>query len=194
MQETILKLGPDDAGIKLTHEEFAQADYQAPFRYERVRGRLVVMPPPGEEHRLVSRPFRRELGGYWHSHRDVVEDVDVEGWVATSEDDDRIPDICVYLKSDTPPERRPYRVPDLTFEFVSGSRADQERDYIAKRDEYHAIGIKEYVIVDRFKNQVLVLQWAQDDYEERVLQATDVYESPLLPGLAIPLAECFAES
>lgn len=194
MQETILQLGPDDAGVKLTHEEFAHADCQPPFRYERVRGRLVVMSPPGEEHRLVSKPFRRELGGYWHSHRDIVDDVDVEGWVATSEDDDRIPDICVYLVGETSSQRRPYRVPDLVFEFVSGSRADQERDYIAKREEYHAIGVREYVIVDRFKNQVLVLSWAEDDYEERVLPATGDYSTPLLPGLVIPLAECFGES
>lgn len=194
MQDTILQLGPDDAGLKLTHEEFAQADYQEPFRYERVRGRLVVMPPPGEEHRLVSRPFRRELGGYWSQYRERVDDVDVAGWLATSEDDDRIPDICVYLAGPTSGRRRPQRVPDLTFEFVSGSRADQERDYIAKREEYHQVGVQEYVIVDRFKNQFLVLSWAAGDYEERVLQADDVYETPLLPGLSIALAECFAES
>ena len=131
MQQTILQLGPDDAGVKLTHEEFAHADCQPPFRYERVRGRLVVMSPPGEEHRLVSKPFRRELGLYWGLNRDIVDDVDVEGWVATSDDDDRIPDICVYLVGETSSQRRPYRVPDLVFEFVSGSRADQERDYIA---------------------------------------------------------------
>lgn len=191
MQQTILQPGPDDAGVKLTHEEFAHAACRPPFRYERVRGRLVVMSPPGDEHRLVSKPIRRELGLYWGLHRDIVDDVDGEGWVGTSEDDDRIPDICVYFVGETSGQRRPYRVPDLVFEFVSGSRADQERDDIAKREEYHAIGVREDVIVDRFKNQVLVLNSAEGDDEERVLPATSDCSTPLLPGLNIPLAECF---
>ena len=75
----------------------------------------------------------------------------------TSPDDDRIPDICVYLAGESSNEEIPDRVPDLIFEFVSGNRRDQERDYIHKRAEYHSIGVKEYVIVDRFKQQVLVL-------------------------------------
>ena len=50
----------------------------------------------------------------------------------------------------------PHRVPDVIFEFVSQDRSDQERDYIDKRAEYHAIRVREYVIVDRFKQPVLV--------------------------------------
>jgi Uma2 family endonuclease len=132
------------------------------------------------------------LGGYWSSHKDVVDDVDVEGWVSTSEDDDRIPDICVYLKGPQSAQRVPRRVPDLIFEVVSGSRADQERDYIHKREEYHRIGVKEYVIVDRFKESVLVLTWQRQGYRERKLTGKGVYKSPLLPGLAVPLREVFA--
>ena len=151
------------------------------------------MSPAGPEHRLVSRPFRRELSVYWGSHRELVEDVDIEGWVETSPDDDRLPDICVYLVASATGERIPQRVPDLIFEFVSADRADQERDYIDKRAEYHAIGVKEDVIVDRFKQAVLVLTWDEDDYRERQLRPRDSYTTPLLPGLSIPIAEAFVE-
>jgi Uma2 family endonuclease len=48
-------------------------------------------------------------------------------------------------------------VPDLIFEFVSQDGADQEGDYIDKRAEYFAIGVREYVIVDRFKQSALVM-------------------------------------
>jgi Uma2 family endonuclease len=122
-----------------------------------------------------------------------VDEVDVEGWVATSPDDDRIPDICVYLVSSKSGETVPYRVPELIFEFVSADRSDQERDYIDKRSEYHSIGVKEYVIVDRFKESVLVLNWRPDDFAERVLSATDDYTTPLLPGLKVALSEVFAD-
>ena len=193
MGKTISYLGSKDAGIRLSAEEFASADYEEPYTYERVRGRLVVMSPAGPEHRKVSRPFRRELGKYWGLNSDKIDDVDVEGWVATSEDDDRIPDICVYLAGTTSGETVPRRVPDLVFEFVSGSRADQERDYIAKREEYHLIGVREYVIVDRFKKQALLLTWQEDDYAESVLSADAAYTTPLLPGLNVSLAEAFAD-
>jgi Uma2 family endonuclease len=193
MQKTALRLGPDQAGMRLTAEEFAEADYQEPFIYERVRGRLVVMSPAGPEHRRTSKTFRRELGLYWGLHTDLVDEVDVEGWVATSPDDDRIPDICVYLVSSNPTESVPFRVPELIFEFVSADRADQERDYIDKRAEYHSIGVKEYVVVDRFKESVLVLTWQPGDFAERVLAATDEYTTPLLPGMKVRLSEVFAD-
>lgn len=185
-------LGAVDVGLRLSAKEFAAAEYEEPFRYERVRGRLVVMSPAGPDHRATSRPFRRHLGGFWNDHPDLVDDVDVEGWVATSPDDDRIPDICVYLAGESSQTNVPQRVPDLIFEFVSGSRVDQERDHIDKRDEYHAIGVKEYVIVDRFLKSVLVLTWRPDDYDEQTLKPADSYQTPLLPGLKIPLAEVFA--
>jgi Uma2 family endonuclease len=191
--DTLQLIGPADAGRKISREEFSTVDFQEPFKYERVRGRLVVMPPPGHAHRQASRPFRRELGLYWGLHPEIVDDVDVEGWVATSDDDDRIPDICVYLAGQQSGERVPDRIPDLVFEFVSKSRRDQERDYIFKRAEYYEIGVKEYVIVDRFKQSVLVLAWQADDYAERVLAADVEYTSLLLPGLKVSLREVFAE-
>jgi Uma2 family endonuclease len=190
-EDVVLSLTPRDAGITLSAAEFAGADFQEPYRYERVKGRLVVMTPAGPKHRRVSRPFRRELGAYWASHRDCVEDVDVEGWVVTSPNDDRIPDICVYLLGSSPAKMVPQRVPDLIFEFVSEDRADQERDYIFKRSEYHAIGVREFVIVDRFKRSVLVLTWREGDFGERTPGAGEAYTTPLLPGLRVDLSEVF---
>ena len=193
MGKTLLQLGPDDAGTLLSAEEFSAAEYKEPYIYERVKGRLVVMSPAGSEHRRVSRPFRRELGLYWGLHTDVVEEVDVEGWVSTSPDDDRIPDICVYLVGPSSDQTVPRRVPDLIFEFVSKDRSDQERDYIDKRQEYFAIGVKEYVIVDRFKQAVLVLtlKKGQDDYAEQWLRPPAEYTTSLLPGLRVQLQEVF---
>ncbi len=184
-------LGPADAGSRLTREEFADARFEEPYIYERIQGRLVVMSPAGPEHRFVSRPFRRQLSGYWDRIPELVDDVDVEGWVATSEDDDRLPDICVYLAGPFSSEVVPDRVPDLVFEFVSSSRSDQERDYIQKRQDYHRIAVREYVIVDRFKQQVFVLRWQPTDFDETILSIADMYTTPLLPGLSIAVREAF---
>jgi len=193
VEEAVQVLGPDNAGELISAEQFASADFVKPFKYERVKGRLVVLPPTSTIHRRTSRPIRLELSCYWGAHRDYVDDVDVAGWLATSDDDDRLPDICVYLNGPNSHLQPPERVPELVFEIVSGSRSDQERDYIDKRSEYHAVGVKEYVIVDRFKTSVLVLTWAKQDYEERELAAADVYTTSLLPGLRVPLADVFVD-
>jgi Uma2 family endonuclease len=192
MPEVLLRVGPNNAGERISAEKFASAEFIPPYRYERVKGRLAVMAPAGPDHRDTRRPFRRMLPYYWELHQDVIEDIDFEGWVATSDDDDRLPDICVYLKASASSQRVPDRVPDMIFEIVSESRSDQERDYIDKREEYHRIGVKEYVIVDRFKREVLVLTWKEGDYDERTLDENGRYTTPLLPGLAIELAEAFA--
>lgn len=194
IQRTRIRLGPDDAGTVVSREQFATLDFQPPFKYERVQGRLVVMSPPGPGHRKVSRPFRRELGLYWGLHPDLIDDVDIEGWVATSPDDDRLPDICVYLAGEPSAVDVPDRIPEMVFEFVSESRRDQERDYIHKRREYHDIGVREYVIVDRFKSSVLVLTWQEDEYDEQTLTVDDSYRSPLLPGLSILVKTAFEVS
>jgi Uma2 family endonuclease len=192
MPEVLLRVGPKNAGERISAEEFASAEFIPPYRYERVRGRLVVMAPAGPDHRESSRPLYRKLVRYWDDHDDVVDYVDVEGWVKTTTLDDRLPDICVYLTATASGKKVPQRVPDVIFEIVSESRSDQERDYIDKREEYHRIGVKEYVIVDRFKREALVLTWRAEDYDERTLDENAVYTTPLLPGLAIPLADAFA--
>ncbi len=141
---------------------------------------------------VFSKPFRRDLGAYWGANAQFVDDIHFKGWVRTSQETDRIPDICVYLCDPDGQEIVPKRVPDLIFEFVSAHRGDQERDYIDKRGEYYAIGVREYVIVDRFKQSALQLTWQETDFSERVLSATQTYTTPLLPGLQIPLNEAFA--
>ena len=194
MLETSLNLTSEHAGTRLSAAEFARARFEGPYIYERVKGRLVVMSPAGPEHRRVSRPFRRALGLYWGLHTEVVDEVDNGGWVATSANEDRIPDICVYLKGSSSGQTVPRRLSDIIFEFVSQDRSDQERDYIDKRGEYFQIGVREYVIVDRFKNAVLVLtfQDGADDYRERWLANDGQYTTTLLPGLSVDLREVFA--
>ena len=75
------------------------------------------------------------------------------------------------------------------FEIVSPAATSRDRDYVKKRSEYERLGVKEYVIVDRFKKQVTVLTLTPGGYQEQVLTPADTYTSPLLPGLAIALAE-----
>ncbi len=69
----------------------------------------------------------------------------------------------------------------------SGGGEDRKRDYVDKRSEYLRIGVREYVIVDRFEKRVTVLRRARGRFVESQLGPTAIYSTPLLPGLKIPL-------
>jgi Uma2 family endonuclease len=186
--QTTLHLGPQDDGRLVTAEEFAEAYFEEPWKYEREQGRLIVMPPDGPGHDDCSEPVRDFLGAYRIAHPELVEKVVSEAWVRVDDGTDRIGDIGVFLAGPRSAIKRPERVPELMFEIVSPDRKSRVRDYVNKRKEYFGLGILEYVVIDRMRHRATVWTAGLQRYHKRVLRPGDVYTSPLLPGLAIPLA------
>lgn len=79
---------------------------------------------------------------------------------------------------------------DLAVEVVSQSLEDRERDLVTKRTEYERVGIQEYWIVDPEQETVTVLFLSGEVYSEGDLfRRGDIVKSPLLPELALPVAE-----
>ena len=187
MLETKLRLGLKDQGRLLTDEEFAQAACDAPYRYERVEGRLVVMSPSGKTHLGLVWAVVKEISIYDAAHPGMIEMAATEAWIRTGEGQDRMADIGVYLMEDEPQSDQQYeRIPRVVFEVVS--RGSEERDYILKRGEYFDLGVAEYVIVDPFRKVVTVLSRGEGDYLARELREGDVYTSDQLPGFELPIA------
>ena len=188
--ETQLRLGLKDQGRAVSADDFADAVFDEPYKYEREDGMLIVLHPDGFGHQSASEPWRDALVYYKRDHPGVIRNVFTGSWVRPDDRLDRIGDVGVYLQgSPIPDEGQP--TPDLMFEIVSKGKVNRERDYVNKRAEYEALGVKEYVIVDRFDRRVTVLSLGPEGYAERVLTEADPYESPLLPGLAIPVSSTF---
>jgi Uma2 family endonuclease len=187
--EDRLHLGREDHGRLVTSAEYAEAVFEEPWTYERVAGRLVVMSPEGTGHVMQSEPWRDRLGAYILAHPNIVQRIVSQAWVRIDEDNTRIGDIGVYLGNETEAVNIPDQVPDLVFEFVSPSKTDRERDYVEKRADYQRAGVREYVIVDRFEKKVTVLTLVDGVYQERTSSLADTYETPLLPGFSVRLAE-----
>jgi Uma2 family endonuclease len=187
----VLRLGPGDEGQLVSSEDFAEACFDEPWKYERVGGRLVVLAPSGEEHIDSAEPWRDRLVVSKLNHPIVVQKVVSEAWIRVDGGTDRIGDIGVYLVPDGPVPKIPDRVPEMVFEVVSPDRVSRDRDYLIKRADYHRFGVREYVIIDRFRRTVTVLSFAPDGYVERILSIGETFASPLLPGLAVPLSEVF---
>ena len=136
-------------------------------------------------------PGEISLVVYKLAHPHVVQKIATEAWIRVNDGTDRIGDIGVYLVPQGPVPKIPDRVPDMMFEIVSPDKVSRDRDYVRKRAEYHRLGVREYVIIDRFQRSVTVLRLAPDDYQERILRIGDSYDSPLLPGLSIRLSDVF---
>lgn len=54
-----------------------------------------------------------------------------------------------------------------------------------KRSEYAARGIGEYWIVAPMQGRIIVLEWVEGLYEERVFQGNERIISPMLPNLEL---------
>jgi Uma2 family endonuclease len=75
-------------------------------------------------------------------------------------------------------------LPAIVVEFVSRARRDRVRDYVEKRQEYLAAGVKEYWIIDRFERLLTVARAGS----EELVPGAGVYRPALLPGFELPLA------
>lgn len=182
-------LGPGDDGRELTDEEFASAEFEEPWRYELVEGRLSVMSPSGQSHLDGTEPWFERLVEYKLRNRSRIDHVVPEAWVRIRQGQQRIGDIGVYLKGERSGTKVPDRVPELIFEVVSPGLDAHQRDYVEKRADYFEAGVVEYVIIDPKREKVTVLSQGKNEYRERVLEPEETYESPLLPGMEVKLAE-----
>ena len=186
-----LELGPDSAGIHLTYAEFDRASYALGWRYELIRGVLVVTPPPLE----AERDPNEELG-YWlrlykdtHPEGKALDKTLPEQTVDTGENLRRV-DRIVWAGLGRKP--LPEDVASILVEFVSKGKRNWQRDYVEKRDEYLAIGVLEYWVFDRFERTLTVFAKQGKKVKTRVLREDQILTTPLLPGFEMPLAKLFA--
>ncbi|HWY86167.1 MAG TPA: Uma2 family endonuclease [Gemmataceae bacterium] len=193
MIKTTLRIGPKDQGRRMALREFEPAAVKEGYLYELARGIISVSEVPGLPHPLVVDAVRRQLFRY-------QEDFEGEVYVVlgTMEckllvedfESERHPDLAVYK---TKPLREAdlwyHWTPEIVVEVVSTDSA--RRDYVEKKEEYLALGIKEYWIVDSAKQQMTVLRRTRGKWSERVLNASDSLETKLLPGFRLDCGKIF---
>jgi Uma2 family endonuclease len=187
MTPELLHLGPDSAGISLAPEEFDRADFEEGWRYELIKGVLVVSPPPLEQ----ERDPNEELG-YWlrlykdrHPQGGALDKTLPEHLVATG-DNRRRADRVLWIGLGRLPTVED--VPAVVAEFVSKGKRNYQRDYVEKRDAYMAIRVQEYWLIDRFRRIMTVFFRQGKRIKTRVVQENEIYSTPLLPGFELPLA------
>jgi Uma2 family endonuclease len=191
MATSTLRIGPADHGRAMTLQEFLDAEAGEGYRYELARGVLEVTEVPGEPHGLIFWFLIRSVGTYDLQHPGLIFRAgggDSTQLLIPDLGSGRNPDVAVVMAG-APKDGRGRRVPALVMEIVSPGREARDRDYLAKREEYLAFGIREYWIVDRFARRVTVLIRDGDAWAERVFDGDATAEGLVLPGFAVRLAD-----
>ena len=180
------RLDADANGLLMSPEEFdAIDDWDNGYRYELIRGVVIVNPLPFE----AQGDPNEELGHLLRNHHEDhpqgarLDKTMAERYVSIPSGTRRQPDRALWCGLGRLPKPKS-DVPSIIVELVSRRRRDWRRDYIDKRREYASIGVPEYWVFDRFRRTLTVFLL---DGTERIVAENEAYESPLLPGFVFPL-------
>ena len=178
------------AGTRMTPEEFdAVEEWDEDYKYELIHGILVVTPVA-----LPQETGPNELLGHWlltyrehHPQGGTLDYSLMEQYVRTL-DSRRRADRLIWAGLGRLPKVKA-DVPTIVVEFVSAGKRNRQRDYVEKREEYLALGVREYWGVDRFRRTMTVCRSGQED---QVVPESGTYQTPLLPGFELVLAPLLA--
>ena len=182
-------------GARLSVEEFMELpDTFDKRKMELDEGELYIMPRPRTGHQFL----QLRLGSYFERYLDEFDDPPADVFhdvIVALSLESRIlfsPDLVIILQGSRAvvTDRMVEGAPDIVVEILS---SDRRRDLVRKRRVYAEAGVPEYWIFDPRADTATLLELRDGEYVERaVLDAASVLTTPLLPGLAIPLAEVFA--
>jgi Uma2 family endonuclease len=176
----------------MTPEEFdalPESAFDDRFRYELIRGVLIVSPPPGN----AEIDPNEELGHLLRFHQQVhprgrAIDLTLPEQTIYAAANRRRCDRAIWAGLGRLPDPET-DVPTIVVEFVSASRRDRRRDYEEKLREYIAAGVREYWIIDRFRRIMTVHRNTPDGLVTSVVKEDEPYQTDLLPDFILPLAQ-----
>lgn len=189
-EQSPLFLGPHCNGMLLDPWEFDAADGEPGYRYELIRGILIVNPPPLEESRDANQWLGHLLLCYGEAEAGKALDATLDEQTVHVGSHRRQVDRAIWCGLGRKPRRR--EVPTICVEFVSAGMRNRTRDYLDKRNEYAIVGCRETWIIDRFSRQMTAVRYDKESAAEIVIGAEQTYETPLLPGFKLPLAALLA--
>ncbi len=184
--KTSIPFGPAANGLRMTARQYDRADFEPGWRYELISGVLVVAPPPQENERDPNDELGYWLRTHQYDHHDGHHlDVTLPEHEIQIGDDRRRADRAIWCGLGRLPRRG--ETPTIVVEFVSRGRRNWVRDYEIKRDEYLAVGVREYWIINRFDSTLTVWTRTASGRRKHVVRESHTYRTDLLPGFELPL-------
>lgn len=187
---------PPASDVKLTYDDFVHFPEDGK-RHELIDGEHVVTPSPNAKHQTIVLNLAVLIGGHLKSRRTGL--LFVAPFDVVFSDFDVVdPDLLFVSKARQPDVLTATHVrgaPDLVVEI--GSPSTRRRDETIKRRLYERFGVAEYWVVDPELDEIKVYCLVDGRYSrtaELSLERADVLESPLFPGLALPLGDIFDDA
>ena len=187
------RVKPAGPGLKLNYDDFVLFPDDGK-RHELIDGEHYVTPSPNLKHQKVSGNLHL-LIGVWLEDHPIGQIFYAPFDVVFSRYDVVEPDLLYVSNARSAEVLTPANVkgaPDLVIEI--GSPSTRKRDETIKRHLYERSGVSEYWVVDPEVDLVRVYRRDAEGFG-RVLElsadAGDILTTPLLPGLALPLARVF---
>jgi len=175
----------------MTPAEFDRADFEDGWRYELINGVLVVSPIPSVKEVDPNEDLGHMLRTYKETHpKGSSLNATLPERIVKTGKNRRRADRLIWAGLRRLPRKN--ETPTVIAEFVSPGKRSRERDYEAKRDEYMALDVQEYWIIDRFDRCMVVFYRKDGQIRRRVIREDQTYRTPLLPGFLLPLARLLA--
>ena len=176
-----------------TYEEFMALPEGGPVRYEIIDGDLCMTPAPSPRHQEISINLSGIVWNFLRTNplgKVYASPVDV---VFSQEPPQVVEPDLVFVAAEHVSlitEKNLQGVPDLLVEILSPTTS--LRDRREKLALYERFGVPEYWIVDPERTTIQVFRLSGERYAEALeFGLGDRLETPLLPGLSIPLSEVF---
>ena len=189
------RVNPNTPGVKLTYDDFVLFPDDGK-RHELIDGEHYVTPSPHTKHQQVLGSLYLLIGS-WLEMQPIGRVFLAPFDVVFSNFDVVEPDLLYMSKARAATILTAQHVrgtPELVVEIASpGTR---KRDETIKRRLYERAGVSEYWTVDPELDVIRVYRRAADAFErpmELSRESGDTLSTPLLPGLAMPLARIFRE-
>lgn len=184
---------------KLTFEEYLEYDDGTDNRYELVDGELIEVPPESEPNNWIAMSLCYQFIVFINP-RLVRLNCEIQVPALQPKDaQNRFPDLAVLREEHLALTQNRFTItidmppPQLIVEVVSPGRVNRERDYDRKRDQYQAIGVSEYWIVDPQNKVVMVLYLESAGYVEQIFRENERILSRIFPDLVVTPEEIFAD-
>lgn len=180
--------------VKLTYDDFLLFPDDGK-RHELIDGEHYVTPSPNIRHQRISGRLYLLIGS-WLEANPTGQLFYAPLDVVFSNFDVVEPDLLYMSNARAEAivtEKHVAGVPELVVEI--GSKGTRKRDETVKRRLYERVGVDEYWIVDPAIDTIRVFRRSSGAFGrplELSAEAGDSLETPLLPGLTIPLARIFA--
>ncbi|HEV2854575.1 MAG TPA: Uma2 family endonuclease [Thermoanaerobaculia bacterium] len=179
--------------VKFTYEDY-QLFPDDGRRHELIGGEHCVAPAPRRPHQRAVGNLQIDLGGFVREHRlGFVYPAPFD--VVLSDEDVVQPDLVFVSneRASIAEDAGIFGAPDLVVEVLSDST--RKTDERIKRKLYEVFGVREYWLADPVLETVKVYRLSAEGSFQLVAELSaeeeDRLETPLLPGLSIPLNQIF---